>query len=90
MQDCSNWKLIRLFILVYPTRFCLASFRPYESGNVNRVTSPSGPNTFDGILSNESDNERESDWSCILEVCRYIDRLTSSKIDFSINREETK
>lgn len=50
-----------LKINVYPNRFCLASFLPYESGNVNLVTSPSGPKTLDGMLSKESDSERESD-----------------------------
>ena len=67
----SSWscciKIKNLLIVFYPARFCLASLRPYDSGNVNLVTIPSGPNTFDGMLSNESDNERESDWSCILE-----------------------
>lgn len=34
----------------------------FRDGNENRViTIPSGPNTDDGILSNESDNDRESD-----------------------------
>lgn len=57
---------------IYPTRFCRASLRPYESGKVNLVTIPSGPNTFDGILSNESDNERESELSCILKVFFFV------------------
>lgn len=55
-------------LFIYPTLFCLASLRPYESGNVNLVTMPSGPNTFNGILSNDSDSERESDCSCRLET----------------------
>lgn len=57
-------KLIRIY-LIYPTRFCLASLRPYDNGSVNLVTIPSGPKTF-GILSNESDRERDSECSCTL------------------------
>lgn len=37
---------------------------------MKRVTIPSGPNTDDGMLSNESDSERESDWSCRLYEAR--------------------
>lgn len=56
----------------YPKRFCRASLRPYDNGRVKRVTIPSGPKTFDGILSNESESERESAWSCKLKIVIYF------------------
>ncbi len=48
---------LKIFYLFYP---CRIFFRPCDNGKVNLVTRPSGPNT-DGILSKESDKERESD-----------------------------
>ena len=66
---CFFFRFCSLFVSHYPTRFGRVSFRPYDSGKeVNLVTIPSGPNTFDGILSKESDNERESELSCILKI----------------------
>jgi hypothetical protein len=55
----------------YPGRGFL---RPWDRGNVNLVTIPSGPNTDDGILSNESERDFVSaDWSCRLHVCFPIE-----------------
>lgn len=68
---------------LYPCLLCLASLRPQDRGKVKRVTIPSGPNTDDGMLSNESDSERESDWSCRLYEARvgffYICGRSSSR-----------
>lgn len=53
--------LFKFKYVFYPKRFWRASLRPYDNGKVKRVTIPSGPNTFEGILSKLSDSERESD-----------------------------
>lgn len=68
-----------LYKKVYPKRFCRASLRPYDNGSVKRVTIPSGPKTFDGILSNESESERESDWSCKLKNICFFFGLSKKK-----------
>lgn len=59
---------------------CRGFFRPWDRGNVNLVTIPSGPKTDDGILSSESDKDFVSaDCSCKLHVLFYF-RILHTKV----------
>lgn len=72
------WLLIKLGSVNYP---CRGFLRPCDKGKVNRVTSPSGPNTDDGILSSESDKDFVSaDCSCKLHLIDYTFRYFAQRM----------